>query len=133
MIKKSISIPIYECKVVVCIDKDINEFAKTLYKKFGMGDVDLVESQGMVVANDTIADTTYYLLLGIDYLNINLLMHETIHLAIRILRHRGHDSLDKGDEPVAYLGGYIAEEVYKTMVKNNIEFKKPKTRRAKES
>lgn len=129
MIRKTIKIPIYGCKIIVILDEDINEISKTLYKKFGE-EWNEVEADGLVMGTNK-GIHTYYLLLSTKKLDISLFTHETIHLCTKILTERGHDSLKEGDEPLAYLSGYIAEEVYKVLLRNNIEINKPKIRNAK--
>ena len=123
MLRKTISIPVYNCKVVVIIDNDINPHAKKIFKKHK------IEYEGMfyaIVINPPDDIHLYYILLSYPDLTLNTFVHEITHLGAFILQDRGHTSSD-ADEPLAYLNGYLAGEIEKIMDKNNIPFiKKPK-------
>jgi hypothetical protein len=124
MIKRTINIPVYNCKVVVYFDHDINDLARKLCKKHKVERED-GEAYAEVFG---IAEHIhlYFILFSVPSLTMNLFVHEITHLGGRILKDRGHHNPDH-DEPLAYLNGYLAGEIEKIMQKNQIEFKKPKT------
>lgn len=129
-LRKIIKIPVYSCKVIIYIEPEIGDTYRELLAKFKQEDDDDVGFDGLVM--NTPGDvTTYHMLLATNALDQNVLTHESVHLAVKILKHRGHDSLSGGDEPLAYLSGFIAAEIDKILIRNNIELKKPRMRNAK--
>lgn len=53
----------------------------------------------------------------------NTIAHEINHAVTMILDHVGHDFSGSFDEPMAYLTGYITEEVYKRAKKLGYKIK----------
>ena len=128
--KKTIKIPIYNCRVFVYLGTEVSQTYRALLAKFKEEDDEDVAFDG-VVMNTPGDPSSYHMLLDTEVITPNLLTHEAVHLAIKILKHRGHDSIQEGEEPLAYLCGFLVEEVYKILIKNNIELKLPKVRRGK--
>lgn len=125
MTKRTINIPLYNCKVVVYFDHDINDIAKKLCKKHKVEREDGETYAEVFGVSENIH--LYYILFSLPYFNLNLFVHELTHLGGKILRDRGHSNPEQ-DEPLAYLNGYLAGEIEKIMEKNNITFiKKTKT------
>ena len=122
MLKRTINIPIYQCRVVIVFDTDINEQIKLLFKKDGVEDDGSMYNALVYRPAGTLK--TYYLMYGTSVFTLNIFVHELSHLSGMILKDRGENGIDS--EPLAYLAGYLAEEVEKIMLKNNIDFIKPK-------
>lgn len=123
MIRRTLNIGLYDCKVVVCFAPDINEQSRKIHQRHRLdynGDQDYA---CVIVPPESVH--LYYLLYGTSSLTLNRFVHEITHLGGTILKDRGHE-LSGDDEPLAYLNGYLAEEIYKIMVKNQIDFIKPR-------
>ena len=123
MLKRTISIPLYDCKVIVIFAPDINIESKRICRKHKIDSEDSAEEYCSVISSPDSVHL-YYILFGTDYLTLNRFVHEISHLGGSILKSRGYTQID--DEPLAYLNGYIAQEIEKIMLKNNIEFIKAK-------
>lgn len=117
--QRTFSIPVYNCKVVLIVEPDINDAIRRVYKKHRLGSHEEFWYAGVVWPTENIH--TYYLLYGSKYLTINMFVHEISHLGNRILRDRGHNS-SADDEPLAYLNGHLAETVHSILQKQNIPF-----------
>lgn len=123
MLRRTIDIPVYGCKVIVVFDDDINLHTKKIFKKHKIEDDGMTYYAIVISPGDNIH--LYYILFSYPALTLNTFVHEITHLGAYILQERGHRS-DDGDEPLAYLNGYLAGQIEKIMQRNNIEFKKPK-------
>ena len=122
MIKRTLTIPIYECKVVLIFDKDISAASKRIHQRHKMEWPGHINYAEVIAINETVH--LYYILFSTEYLTLNLLVHEITHLGGTILMDRGEETINS--EPLAYLNGYLAEAIEKVMVRCNIEFIKPK-------
>lgn len=123
MVRRTINIPLYGCKVYVVFAPDTNEESARICKKLGYrraGGSNYAE----VIGCETVH--AYYILYSTDHLTLNILVHEVTHLGGLILKDRGYNQSD--DEPLAYLNGYLAGELENIMIRNNIPFIQKPTR-----
>jgi len=118
MIKTTIKIPVYNCKVMVLVDTffNINKESKAICKK------NKVKHNGSsdyacVITTDDIH--TYYILFSKNHMGIKTITHEVTHLGATILNDRDIDT-DGDSEAFAYLNGFLAEEIEKIMEDNNL-------------
>lgn len=108
MFVKTIELPIYYAEVVVIIDNWVEANKKfKLELKEGEFNSDAIT----IVDEDRTKEV--YILFKSDGLTIGNLCHELVHLINAICISREIELDRNNDEPIAYLSGYLAEEIYK--------------------
>lgn len=119
MIEANIKIPLYKCKIIVLIDTffNINKENKRLCKKYKIKHEGGTDYACVITTYDV---HTYYILFSKNHLTLNRLVHEVTHLGGTILDDRGHPT-DGNSEPLAYLNGFLAEEIEKIMEDNDLK------------
>ena len=108
----TIELPIYYTDIIFIIDHDWTAASKKL--KLDLSQDDL-KAHALTLDNSDNYITEYeiYLLLKPGFLDINTLMHEVMHIVMYICMFKGIHPDPANDEPLAYLQGYIAEELFK--------------------
>lgn len=113
--KKAINIPLYTGKLVLIISNDIekvqNKYDILLFADFIYAHATKVNENGK---------TGYAIILNFDY-TISLthgdIAHEALHIAIDIAEH--HNVETDAQEPMAYIVGWVVDEVYKFIEKHD--------------
>lgn len=102
-----VKVPIYNRHVYISFDRE------KVSKKFN---VDISEGfAGITIKLDPII----IVFIDEDLYCQNFLTHESIHAAGFVLEMAGIDIDIENDEPLAYLAGWIAEEINKRYIKYN--------------
>ena len=108
MIKKTINIPIYQCKLTIILDKDLSYVTKTY------NTIDL-SNYGAVTMR--VPDKHSEYIVAFEYNEGSIIAHEIIHLVNYIFEDK-HIKLDlKNDEPQAYLTGWLFKKIQKAISK----------------
>lgn len=106
MLRKTIHIKLYDCSIKLIVTGNINQYLKGLYKKHKQT---YQNDNNLAGIFDTFDLDKYYIVLNIKHLSINLVSHEIYHLVRRLSRDRNISN----EESIAWLMGFISEEVYK--------------------
>jgi hypothetical protein len=115
-VSKTIKVAVYSCKVIVVLTDDVDKEGARICKKHKMP---VADGENYALAISTTDVHTYYVIYNPKSININRLVHEVTHIGGMILKDRGtEESLD--GENLAYLNGFLAEEIYKFVIKNHI-------------
>jgi len=117
-IKKTLDIPVYECKLHIFIAPNIDRVIKSTMKKLGLPYEDGRPVFGFALTRFT----DYYLFLHSTNLTYNTVAHELRHIVDYILEDREFEVYSE-KEAAAYLSGYLFEEVMHLIIKKNIEIK----------
>lgn len=115
MSKTTISVPLYECKVVLIVTSTMEELQQHVMKKKKVN-VDVLDTYGVVF---NWGNAEYVLALKEESLSHNLLAHELFHLTMAITTDI--DIVD--EESQAWLNGHLTENVYKVLKKKNFAIK----------
>jgi hypothetical protein len=106
MIKKTIDIPIYQCKLTIILDKDLSYVEKKYRTKS-------LSNYGAITMRVPNKFTEY--IMAFEYSEGTIIAHEIVHLKNYIYQDRGIE-LDKfNDEPEAYLTGWLFKQVQKIL------------------
>ncbi len=113
MIKAKIKIEMLESSIIITFPKNMEEF--NLYRKKKYKDTeDYTDAEGVVVSG--IPGETY-IVLSQDKLSHNLIGHELHHLTEKIAR----ECMILEEETKAWISGYVAEHIYKTIIKKKLK------------
>lgn len=104
MIKKTIDIPIYQCKLTIILDKDLSYITKK-YKTIDLS------NYGAVTMRVPNKHSEY--IVAFEYSEGSIIAHEVVHLVNYIFKDRGVKLDIKNDEPQAYLTGWIFNKIDK--------------------
>lgn len=106
MIKKTINIPIYQCKLTIILDKDLSYITKT-YKTIDLS------NYGAVTMRIPNKHSEY--IIAFEYNEGSIIAHEIVHLINYIFEDK-HIELDlKNDETQAYLTGWLFKKIEKAI------------------
>ena len=97
MIKKTINIPIYQCKLTIILDKDLSYVTKK-YKTIDLSNYGAVTMR--------IPDKHSEYIIAFEYNEGSIIAHEVTHLVNYIFKDRGVELDVNNDEPKAYLTGW---------------------------
>lgn len=117
--KRKLKVPIYEAVVNICIVENIDDMQAYLDKKT-KGLIDVSDSEGCVFDWYTPTGIEYYIVFVAGKLSHNLVAHEVYHLACRLMR----DVNINDEESVAWLLGYVTENIYKVLKAKNYKIDK---------
>lgn len=104
MRKKTIDIPIYQCKLTIILDKDLSYITKK-YKTIDLS------NYGAVTMRIPNKHSEY--IIAFEYSEGSIIAHEIIHLVNYIFKDRGVKLDIKNDESQAYLTGWLFKEIDK--------------------
>lgn len=108
MIKKTINIPIYQCKLTIILDKDLSYVTKT-YNTIDLSDY------GAVTIRVPNKHSEY--IVAFEYNEGSIIAHEIVHLVNYIFEDK-HIKLNlKNDESQAYLTGWLFKKIQKAIGK----------------
>ena len=116
---KKIKLATYNCNLIIIITDKLKEEVNSIYKKLNCKDTFQGEAEGVLLTLDI---DNYYLIYDIQYLSHNTIAHEIYHAVVKVTEDR--DIVE--EESQAWLCGYLAEEVYKFIQKNNFKVIKGK-------
>lgn len=116
-IKKRIDVDVYGCSIVVVVTDDMEKTMKKYFKKFKIQYEDGFY-YGLFLPSSEKDHNTYHILFNQSELSLNTIAHETYHACYRILKDRGVGMDD--EEPMAYLMGFLIQEVLTAIVKQKI-------------
>lgn len=119
---KNIMIPIYGGRLHIIICQDIEKDIEQLSKKYNR---ELFSDRFDYIAYTTGKENHYLFILNVKNIPkkdfeaelINTITHEVVHLCSFISKRLGLKLDVDNDEPHAYLGGWMAGEIYKTYLK----------------
>jgi hypothetical protein len=122
MVVKNLVIPIYGGRIHIIVSQDFEKDLPDLSKKYDRG---LFGERFDYVGFTTYRQNHYLFVLNIknipkkDYEAelVNTITHECFHLVSFISKRVGLKPDVDNDEQHAYLGGYLAGEIYKTYLK----------------
>ena len=104
MIKKTINIPIYQCKLTIILDKDLSYVTKK-YKTIDLSNYGAVTMR--------IPDKHSEYIIAFEYSEGSIIAHEVTHLVNYVFKDRGVELDLNNDEPQAYLTGWLFKEIDK--------------------
>ena len=104
MIKKTINIPIYQCKLTIILDKDLSYITKK-YKTIDLSNYGAITMRVPNKYNEYIV--------AFEYSEGSIIAHEVTHLVNYIFKDRGVELDLNNDEPQAYLTGWLFKEIDK--------------------
>ena len=103
MIKTTIDIPIYCCKLTIILDKDLS-YVKNKYKTKSLSDF------GAVTLKDE--DRYRHYVVGFtDATHLSNIAHEIVHLKNQIYVDSAMELDRYNDEPEAYLTGWLFDQI----------------------
>jgi len=107
----TIELPIYNLDIVFIIQDNW----ESCIKKFKLDlDSSYLEAHAVTTVHKEYKEKhEIFLLLKPKYLDYNTLCHELMHLVMYICDLKGIRPEQDNDEPLAYLQGYLAEELFK--------------------
>jgi len=114
---KKIKLPTYNCNVIIVITDKLKEEVNSLYKKLKSNEKFIDDAEGVVITFDI---DNYYIILDTFYLSHNTIAHEVYHATVKVTEDR--DITD--EESQAWLVGYITQEMYKHIYKNELNIVK---------
>jgi hypothetical protein len=104
----------YNCNVIFIITEELKKEVNRIYKKHSNKEIFNDEAEGILITLDI---DNYYIVLDTQYLSHNTIAHELYHAVVKVTEDR--DIVD--EESQAWLMGYLTEEVYKFIDKNNFK------------
>lgn len=114
---KTISIPMYGCKLYLVITDDIVKSVKKIFKD-RKTDCDFEgEAEGVMFR---FGIDSYYIVIDVKCLSNNTIAHETYHAVHRITE----DRCITDEESQAWLMGFITDSMYQFAGSKNIEIKR---------
>jgi len=102
MIKKTIDIPIYQCKLTIILDKDLSYITKK-YKTIDLSNYGAVTMRVPNKHNEYIV--------AFEYTEGSIIAHEVTHLVNYIFKDVCVKLDIDNDEPQAYLTGWLFKEI----------------------
>jgi len=111
--KKTLPIPIYNTSVNVFVVEHMDYMQELLDKKKLAVDVSGCDGCVFQLSHDD--KFQYYIVLVKEKLSHNLIAHEIFHLGTNMT----HDIEISEDESRAWLIGYLTQEIYKILLKEN--------------
>lgn len=117
--RKKIRLATYNCNLIIIITDMLTAEVNSIYKKLNHKESFQGEAEGVLLTLDI---DNYYLIYDVNYLSHNTIAHEIYHAVVKVTEDR--DIVE--EEPQAWLCGYLAEEVYKYIQKNNFKIIKGK-------
>jgi len=122
MVVKNLTIPIYGGRLHIIIVQDLEKDLELLSKKY---DRSLFSDRFDYVAYTTFRQNHYLFILNVKNIPkkdfeaelVNTITHEAVHLCSFISKRVGLKLDVENDEPHAYLGGWLAGEIYKSYLK----------------
>lgn len=102
IIKETIEVPIYNCKVTVILDKDL-KYVQDLYKTKDLSNYGAVTMR--------VPDRFCEYVIAFEYSEPQIIAHEVVHLVNYIYQDRCIELDLKNDEPQAYLTGWLVEQI----------------------
>ena len=106
MIKKTINIPIYQCKLTIILDKDLSYVTKK-YKTIDLS------NYGAVTMRIPNKHSEY--IIAFEYSEGSIIAHEVTHLVNYIFKDKGVELDLNNDEPQAYLTGWLFKMIEKAI------------------
>lgn len=118
--KKVIDIPLYNGKLIIILSNSKEKISKYIEIE---GDI----PWGHVVCDNYNGLQGYFVILNFDHPNFemthNVVAHEGFHAMMDLAENRDFRNPFKDHEPYAYLLGWMVDEIYKFMKKNNFKCK----------
>lgn len=114
--KRTLSLPMYNCKVYFMVTSELSNEVNKLYKKNKLPEMFVDEAEGVMVSFNI---DSYYVIIEDKCLTYNTIAHEVHHLITRISEDRGIED----EEAEAWLSGHLSEEIYKFLDKKKIAVK----------
>lgn len=108
MRKKTINIPIYQCKLTIISDKDLSYIEKRYKTKS-------LRNYGAVTMR--VPDNFSEYVMAFEYSDRDIIAHEIVHLKNFIYQDKGIDLDRYNDEPEAYLTGWLYKQIDKFLNK----------------
>lgn len=102
MRKKTIDIPIYQCKLTIILDKDLSYIEKK-YKTKSLSDY------GAITMRFPNKFRNY--IMAFEYSEGTIIAHEIVHLKNYIYQDTGIELDRYNDEPEAYLTGWLFDQI----------------------
>lgn len=102
MIKETIDIPIYQCKLTIILDKDLSY----VEKKYGTKSLCDYGAITMRVPHEF---SEY--IMAFEYSDGTIIAHEIVHLKNYIYQDKGIELDRFNDEPEAYLTGWLFRQI----------------------
>jgi hypothetical protein len=114
---KKLHLATYNCNVVITTTDDLRGEVNAIYKKLKSKEVFDSEAEGILLTLDI---DNYYVIFDIEYLSHNTIAHELYHTVVKVTEDR--DIVD--EESQAWLMGYLTQETYKYISKNDFKLTK---------
>jgi len=114
---KKYKLATYNCNVILLITDELKKEVNRIYKKHSQKEIFNDEAEGILITLDI---DNYYIVLDTHYLSHNTIAHELYHTVVKVTEDR--DIVD--EESQAWLMGYLTEETYKYINKNNFKIVK---------
>jgi len=108
MIKKTIDIPIYQCKLTIILDNDLSYVEKKYRTKS-------LSNYGAITMRVPNKFSEY--IMAFEYSEGTIIAHEIVHLKNYIYQDKGVELDRFNDEPEAYLTGWLFDQVDKFLNK----------------
>lgn len=102
MIKETIDIPIYQCKLTIILDKDLSYVVQE-YKTKDLSDYGAITMR--------VPDKFSEYIMAFEYSDGNIIAHEIVHLKNYIYQDKGIELDRFNDEPEAYLTGWLFKQI----------------------
>lgn len=115
LVKKTLNIETFTCKVNLIISDTLKKEIAKIYNKYKVP-YDNDEVEGIVISGDI---GLYYILIDLNCLSHNTIAHEIYHLVVRITE----DRYVMDQETQAWLCGYITETIYNFIKLKKLEIK----------
>jgi hypothetical protein len=116
--RKVLKVPIYKCKVIVLVTDEMENEVNKVFKRLGVAH-EAEDYYGIVVRHSVKIDE-YYVVLDINDLSYNTIVHEISHLTGFILEDRDYEEIKLSGEYVAHLSGFLAQEVFDFIIKKGV-------------
>lgn len=116
IVKKTINIETFNCKLQLVISDNIQKEIDKIYKKYSVVPNYDYELEGILISGEM---ESYHLIIDQKYLSHNTIAHEIYHAVVRITEDR--DVVD--EETQAWLCGFLTEQIYSFAKKKKLEIK----------
>lgn len=114
--KRTLSLPMYNCKVTFLITGELDKEVNKLYRKHKLPALFDDDAEGVMVSFKI---DSYYIIIDELFVTHNTIAHEVHHLITRITEDRGIED----EESEAWLSGHLSAEIYKFLDKKKIVVK----------
>jgi uncharacterized protein YlbG (UPF0298 family) len=104
MIKKTIDIPIYQCKLTMILDKDL-KYIENTYNTISLDNFGAVTLQNK-------SKYRHYVVGFTNKKHLSNIAHEIVHLKNHIYLDCAMELNRNDDEPEAYLTGWLFDQIY---------------------